>query len=213
MSRHDADQGEMDILRSNNPGDDTLATFGQALRSSLLAPLADTASAELIPRLAAAARESATTTEAARAPRARPRPRLVLVARVGVVAALLPALMAGLAVAGVKLPEPAADVFEAVGVTLPNQDEGAGDDDPAAGGDSEDGAPGSEDGDGEAGGWKNDSGEKAKGRHGKNGKGRALGKRGLAPDQTNPKGSNPGGTGGNGKSQGDDGNGGEHGKK
>ena len=61
----------------------------------------------------------------ARRPRPRARrfrlllPRLVAVARVTAVVALVPLLFAGLAVAGVSLPEPARNAFEAVGVDSP----------------------------------------------------------------------------------------------
>ncbi|HZA57899.1 MAG TPA: hypothetical protein VE523_01785, partial [Solirubrobacterales bacterium] len=51
----------------------------------------------------------------------RPRHRLALVARIAVAVALLPLLTAGLAVAGVRLPDAAADAFDSVGVDLPNQ--------------------------------------------------------------------------------------------
>jgi len=51
-----------------------------------------------------------------------------LVARVGIAAALLPLLIAGLAFAGVTVPDPARSAFDSVGVELPNQpaDEGPG---------------------------------------------------------------------------------------
>jgi hypothetical protein len=78
----------------------------------------------LVPRLAEAARTSVALAETpAPSPiqERRPLSRLALVARVAVAVALIPALMAGLAVAGVKVPAPARDAFEGVGVDLPNQ--------------------------------------------------------------------------------------------
>ncbi|HEX5893844.1 MAG TPA: hypothetical protein VFY33_03365, partial [Solirubrobacterales bacterium] len=44
-----------------------------------------------------------------------------MVARVGIAVALLPLLLAGLAVAGVTVPDPARSAFETIGVELPNQ--------------------------------------------------------------------------------------------
>lgn len=49
------------------------------------------------------------------------RPRLALAAQVAAVVALVPLVTAGLAVAGVTLPEPARDAFDRVGIELPNQ--------------------------------------------------------------------------------------------
>jgi hypothetical protein len=45
-----------------------------------------------------------------------------LVARIAIAVAAIPALFAGLAVAGVKLPGPADSAFESVGIELPNQE-------------------------------------------------------------------------------------------
>jgi hypothetical protein len=52
-----------------------------------------------------------------------------LVARVGIAAAMVPALFAGLAYAGVNLPGPADDAFDSVGLELPNQSDSAASDD------------------------------------------------------------------------------------
>jgi hypothetical protein len=56
------------------------------------------------------------------------RGRLALVARLGVAAAMIPALFAGLAIAGVSLPAPALDAFDRLGLELPNQTENANSD-------------------------------------------------------------------------------------
>jgi hypothetical protein len=64
--------------------------------------------------------------------------------RVAVIAlaiALVPAATAGLAIAGVTLPEPARDAFESVGIDLPNQSE-ADDGTPAGAEDGDDGDEG-----------------------------------------------------------------------
>ncbi|HYU60046.1 MAG TPA: hypothetical protein VEK39_04750 [Solirubrobacterales bacterium] len=49
------------------------------------------------------------------------RRRLVVFARVAFAVALVPAMLAGLAFAGITLPEPAQDAFERLGLELPNQ--------------------------------------------------------------------------------------------
>jgi hypothetical protein len=88
--------------------------------------------AEMIPALATAARAAtlesqraptgviapSRTTEPARAPAWGWRRRVAIAAAAVM---LLPVLMAGLAYAGVELPAPVDDAFEAVGVDLPNQ--------------------------------------------------------------------------------------------
>jgi len=50
-----------------------------------------------------------------------------LIARVGIAAAMVPVLFAGLAVAGVTLPGPASDAFDRLGLELPNQSDSAAD--------------------------------------------------------------------------------------
>jgi hypothetical protein len=82
----------------------------------------------LVPRLAEVARVATLEAEARARARATPvrdslrlRSRRALVARVAVVVALIPLVLAGLAFAGVTVPTPAKDAFESVGVTLPNQ--------------------------------------------------------------------------------------------
>jgi hypothetical protein len=105
---------------------DEVATFMRALRAALPAQPDEHGESDLVPRLAEV---SATASQADRdrvtvgvgLGRAHARSRLGFVARVGVAVALLPALLASLAFAGVTLPDPARDAFEAVGVDLPNQ--------------------------------------------------------------------------------------------
>jgi hypothetical protein len=100
------------------------ALFLRALRAEVPEQPPPALAAELVPRLAEAvrlaSREGArTTTLPVR------RPRRALVARVGIAVALIPATLAGLAFAGVTLPE----LFRSpLGIDLPNQpadDQGA----------------------------------------------------------------------------------------
>ena len=132
MSGNGAYEGEMNDV----------AMFESALRAAVPTQPDPRIGADLVPRLAQMARTgtfagggappAASTTYL---PRRRPRRRLV--ARVGIAVAAIPLLFAGLAAAGVTVPEPARDAFEAVGVDLPNQP--AGD---AETGGTKDGAPG-----------------------------------------------------------------------
>lgn len=214
MSRDDAFDGEMGFPRrlsreqqerllagapSADGGDlDRIAAFVRALPALVREQPDDVLTAALVPRLAAAARASAAEAEhrptvpLARRPA---RSRRMLVARVAVAVALVPALMAGLAFAGVTLPEPAQDAFERVGVDLPNQ---AAVDEEAAGGDEVD-EQGSETADQKRKhGTKKSNPARAQGRgQGAQGRGRALGKRGVAPGRTGSVGN----AGGQGKSR------------
>lgn len=104
--------------------------FMDALRAAVPTQPDPRLGATLVPRLAATARASALGAETvamrrgaapvARAPR-RPRSRLALVARVGIAVALIPLVLAGLAVAGVTVPSPARSAFDSIGIDLPNQ--------------------------------------------------------------------------------------------
>jgi hypothetical protein len=104
--------------------------FMDALRATVPAQPDPRLEGALVPRLAATARASTldaetvamrrSTTPAMRTAR-RPRSRLALVARVGIAIALIPLVLAGLAVAGVTVPSPARLAFDSIGVTLPNQ--------------------------------------------------------------------------------------------
>jgi hypothetical protein len=113
-------------------GHDETLLFVRALPAAVPVPPDPALEAEMIPALAGAARSAsleasrvATTTfdstPAVAAPRWRQR-LAVLAAAV----AVLPILMAGLAYAGVGLPDAVDDAFEAIGVDLPNQSQ-AGD--------------------------------------------------------------------------------------
>jgi hypothetical protein len=104
--------------------------FMNALRAAVPTAPDPRVGAVLVPRLAAAARASTLEEETreirrgARAPAGSargPRPRLALLARVGIAVALIPLVLAGLAAAGVTVPAPARSVFHAVGIHLPNQ--------------------------------------------------------------------------------------------
>jgi hypothetical protein len=97
-----------------------VALFESALRAAVPTQPDPRLGARLVPRLAEVARGS--TIEAETHPvRQRPRSRLALVARVGIVVALIPLVLAGLAFAGVTVPGPARSAFDSVGITLPNQ--------------------------------------------------------------------------------------------
>ena len=120
---------------------DEVAAFTRALRAAVSTPLDPGAEAAMVARLAGTARSasdrmaSAPTTELPGAGTVRRRtwrPRLALAAKVAVAVALVPAAMAGLAFAGVTLPEPAREAMERIGLDLPNQsavDEPTADDD------------------------------------------------------------------------------------
>ncbi len=110
---------------------DEVAAFMRALPEQVSEAPPEGLERTLVPRLAEAARTStalAETPAPSPIPERRPRSRFALVARVAVAVALIPVLMAGLAVAGVKVPTPAQDAFEGVGVELPNQGEKSDDD-------------------------------------------------------------------------------------
>jgi hypothetical protein len=99
---------------------DEVALFESALRAAVPARPDPLLGARLVPRLAGTAR-AATLEAEQRATRRARRSRRGLVARVGIAVAAIPLIFAGLAVAGVTVPAPARDAFDAVGVTLPNQ--------------------------------------------------------------------------------------------
>ncbi|HET8592315.1 MAG TPA: hypothetical protein VFL56_01510 [Solirubrobacterales bacterium] len=108
-----------------------VALFQSALRAAVPTQPDPLIGAELVPRLAEIARTASSAAggpehavSAAPAPR---RSRRLLVARVGIAAATIPLLLAGLAIAGVTVPDAARTAFETVGVELPNQpsDEGS----------------------------------------------------------------------------------------
>ena len=104
---------------------DEVAQFENALRAAVPTQPDRRLGADLVPRLAQIARSASIEAEQARgrrtSPRAGRRPRLALLARVGIAVALVPLLLAGLAVAGVTVPDPARSAFETIGVELPNQ--------------------------------------------------------------------------------------------
>ena len=204
MSGNGASNGEMAFRDLNFQEDQTLATFALAVKAELRATPDAAITRNVVPELAAAAAtgERAAARSAQAAPTRvvalpRRRPRFALAARIAFAVALLPALFAGMAVAGVSLPQVAQDAFDAVGVELPNQDS-----DGTAGGDGEPGntrdiEPG---GTGAGAGQDKLNPARIHGRgNGEQGRGRALGKRDLAPGQLKDKGGN-GNKGGNGKS-------------
>lgn len=122
-----------------------VALFETALRAAVPTQPDRQLGADLVPRLAQIARSASIEAEQGRgrrsSPRRRRRPRLALAARVGIAVALIPLFLAGLAVAGVTVPDPARSAFETIGVEVPNQpdessrggDEGTLGPDPATG--------------------------------------------------------------------------------
>jgi hypothetical protein len=102
-----------------------IALFESALRAAVRTQPDPRLGATLVPRLAEVARAATieAETQATRrgAARRHPRSRLALVARVGLAAAMIPLVLAGLAFAGVTVPGPARSAFDTVGITLPNQ--------------------------------------------------------------------------------------------
>jgi hypothetical protein len=132
--------GEADrLLAGDSNGGDPEARIGETAaflrmaRTALLEQPPPEIEADLVRRLAETARLGA----ASRATRsARPifRSRRSLVAKLAVAIALIPAVLAGLAFAGVTLPGAANSAFDSVGVNLPNQEDGDGADDDATDG-------------------------------------------------------------------------------
>ncbi len=97
-----------------------VALFESALRAAVPAQPDPRLGAALVPRLAEAARAS--TFEAETRPvRRPPRSRRSLGVRVAIAVALVPLVFAGLAFAGVTVPQPARSIFHSIGITLPNQ--------------------------------------------------------------------------------------------
>jgi hypothetical protein len=136
------------VLEAGRDGElEELASFVTAIRATVPAqPLHDGQRA-LVARLAAAALSS---TEAAAQdetmsiaiPQAAVwRRRLTLVGRAAVACVLAVAATAGLAFAGVTIPEPARDAFDFAGIELPNQDDESDDPSDGAAGAREDAEP------------------------------------------------------------------------
>ncbi len=107
-----------------------ISLFTDALRAAVPSRPDPEVERLLVPRLAATARTSTIEAETVAMRRGtapvarvgvRPRPRRALLARVGIAIVLVPLVLAGLAFAGVKVPSPARDAFDSVGITLPNQ--------------------------------------------------------------------------------------------
>jgi cell division protein FtsN len=113
MSGNGAYEGEMNEV----------VLFENALRAAVPTRPSPTLGTTLVPRLAEVARASTIEAETSATQRrtAPPRSRFALVARVGIVVALIPLVLAGLAFAGVTVPGPARSAFDSVGISLPNQ--------------------------------------------------------------------------------------------
>ena len=97
--------------------------FENALRAAVPTRPDPELGTALVPRLAGLARAATLEAEkhAVRRPTAAPRSRRALVARVAIAVAVIPLVFAGLAFAGVSVPGPARDAFDAIGISLPNQ--------------------------------------------------------------------------------------------
>jgi hypothetical protein len=206
MTDHDALENEME--------DERIKTFTLAVRATLVARPDPAIARNLVPELASAAaaghRDAVVNapTRSVRAPARRS--RLGLVARIAFAVAMIPAVFAGLAVAGVNLPQPAQDAFDAVGINLPNQKDSNGssseDQQAPGGGGTSDPSGTDEGGRGSGKDRLNPAPNLGRG-NGARGRGRALGKRGIAPGQTkvhpdnghgNSGGNGNGGSGGSG---------------
>jgi hypothetical protein len=131
MSGNGAYPNEMDFSHPQ------IQAFSRAVQATLVSEPEPAATEAMVRRLADEARASfAIASERAQRTPTTPLPskgRSSVRRRLAIVAlavAALPLLTAGLAVAGVKLPDAADDFFEAIGVDLPNQSS-AGSDDPA----------------------------------------------------------------------------------
>jgi hypothetical protein len=129
-----------------------VALFTDALRAAVPTRPDPGIGTALVPRLAQAARAATAEVEApAKAPEIprRPAPRLrtrrSLVARIAIAVCLIPLALAGLAFAGVSVPDPARDAFDSVGISLPNQPADQGPTEPPA---TKDGKPASGEGSG-----------------------------------------------------------------
>lgn len=147
MSGNGANPDEMAFLH-NPAADPELAEFATALRAELVRAPDRAGGAALVPKLAEQARLSAARGPSPAAVQSSARSRRGLAVKLGIAAVSVPLLTAGLAVAGVKLPDPAQSAFERVGIELPNQEQevpagkgGAGESPGASGGsDAEPGA-------------------------------------------------------------------------
>jgi hypothetical protein len=123
--------GEADhLLGGDSNGGDPEARIGETAaflrmaRAALLEQPPPGMEAELVRRLAETARLRAASRATTRPARPIFGSRRRLVAKLAVAIALIPAMLAGLAFAGVTLPGAANSAFDSVGVNLPNQEDG-----------------------------------------------------------------------------------------
>jgi hypothetical protein len=105
-----------------------VVAFEKALRAAVPSRLDPGLDAELVPRLAQAARSSTLEMEGRVTRRGEARPHggpglrpPNWMARIGVTIVALPLVLAGLAFAGVTMPSPVRSAFDSAGVHLPNQ--------------------------------------------------------------------------------------------
>lgn len=126
MSGNGAEMDEMAFLTRPTPEDADLAAFAHSLRASLVTVRPAGQAAAIVPRLAEEARIAHAQPPAEeRGSASRFGPRIKTVGQLALGFCLVPLAAAGLATAGVHLPEPAQRAFESVGIELPNQDDGA----------------------------------------------------------------------------------------
>jgi hypothetical protein len=118
------------LLAGDSNGGDPEARIGETAgflriaRTALLEQPPPEMEADLVRRLAETARLRAASRATTRPARPILRSRRRLVAKLAVAIALIPAMLAGLAFAGVTLPGAANSAFDSVGVNLPNQEDG-----------------------------------------------------------------------------------------
>lgn len=118
------------LLAGDSNGGDPEARIGETAaflrmaRTALLEQPPPETEADLVRRLAETARLRAASRATMRPARPIFRSRRRLVAKLAVAMALVPAVLAGLAFAGVTLPGAADSAFDSVGVNLPNQEDG-----------------------------------------------------------------------------------------
>jgi hypothetical protein len=125
MSTNGASENEMDEV----------TLFTHALRAAVPTRPEPGIGTALVPRLAHAAQAATPEVEAptrVRRPARRLRSRRSLVARIAIAVGLIPLALAGLAFAGVTVPDPARDAFDSVGISLPNQPADQGSKEPPA---------------------------------------------------------------------------------
>lgn len=172
-----------DELDRVNPEEVALIEVLEAIRAEAARPPAPSTRRSHLAMMTTAAAEHPVRADAQRR-----RSTRRLASRLAAVGIAVPLSTAGLAVAGVALPQPANDAFDAVGIELPNQSDKADPVTPSV--DDGDSQPAKPTGQGPAGGTSSPP-------KGKPGGGKSDGDRPAPPAHANPGGSSPGGPPGN----------------